>query len=718
MRHIAILMNCWVLTFLMAMSPVHGQPASAAGRPVRLEVTRDTWVSDVGPESDGNNGGASRLKFKSIQEMTLLDIDTAPLRGRTIRSAALHVRRSDNEPLRRVTVGSMGAEWFEGTGSSYSVQPGGATFRRRRHPDLPWSTGGGDLCHVILGNGGTTWRMADASSPDREGWQRVLVDPRVVAARLAGLSHGFLVFDDTGSEWARNGETFTQRIFPNRFVYSRQQNRSSAPYFHVELGPDDHQPPAAPSGLRVASQTTQLPAGEAMISWVTPRDSGPAGTLGFFVAIEGRPLPRERIPMAGAVGERVEMLLRDVELAPGATVTLSVRAVDGAGNLGPAATARFQVSNRIPAPLPQPRPATAMRRGATPARPPSWEVASIPTLIAILDELDKIQADTGELVPSQPDGYLTANHLWDSAARRVTLHSARNEFVAFQVLLRSPVPVLSASIRAELVFDGPVGKAIQVGIGRYHPVRSQLGPFPDPIVPLDFPLPDDAVAAKNLSLHAEVYVPHHVPAGEYVGTLTLSTHGGAAQRPLRLAVTLRVWDFTLPDHLSFLPEMNCYGLPTNERDYYRLAHRHRTVLNRVPYNQSGQMADGCAPRWDAAPARSRVVGLGSPIWPAAGRVGVRGPAAQGSTGRMLLPASARKLADSDGGLLSRRLLGRSGLPRVVSPGVRRSLAADRRTCPSQGMDRDALPRFSQQQEQLQGARLVERIVSLAPRRAG
>ncbi len=64
-------------------------------------------------------------------------------------------------------------------------------------------------------------------------------------------------------------------------------------------------------------------------------------------------------------------------------------------------------------------------------------------------------------------------------------------------------------------------------------------------------------------------------------------------------MTLRVWDFTLPDHLSFLPEMNCYGLPTNERDYYRLAHRHRTVLNRVPYNQSGQMADGCAPRWDA-----------------------------------------------------------------------------------------------------------------------
>ncbi len=67
---------------------------------------------------------------------------------------------------------------------------------------------------------------------------------------------------------------------------------------------------------------------------------------------------------------------------------------------------------------------------------------------------------------------------------------------------------------------------------------------------------------------------------------------------LALGVSLRVWDFTLPDHLSFLPEMNCYGLPENERDFYRLAHRHRTFLNRLPYNQNGAMQEGCAPKWD------------------------------------------------------------------------------------------------------------------------
>src|SRR5579883_986397 len=137
------------------------EPQGSPRRTLRLDVTRDTWVSNVGREIDGNNGGASRLKLKSIQEMSLVDVDAAPLRGRVIRSATLHVRKADKEPLRRVTVSGVGAEWFEGSGSGYAIQPGGATFRHRRHPDLAWSIDGGDLCHVVLGNGGTTWQMAD-----------------------------------------------------------------------------------------------------------------------------------------------------------------------------------------------------------------------------------------------------------------------------------------------------------------------------------------------------------------------------------------------------------------------------------------------------------------------------------------------------------------------------------------------------------------------------
>jgi hypothetical protein len=591
---VAILLTIGI-SVLLPESSGQNQPAGARRAQVRVDVTRDAWISEVGREADGNNGGATRLKLKSIQEMSLLDIDPKPLLGRTIRSAVLHLKKAGDEVLKRMTVSSVGAEWYEGTGTGYAIEPGGVTFRHRRHPDLPWSVAGGDICHVVLGNGGSVWRMADASPPDPDGWQEVPVHPRVIGARLAGIGHGFLAFDDTGSEWTRNGETFKFQLFPNRFVYSREQNRASAPYFTIELGPEDHRPPEAPSGLRLEPGTALLPADEALVSWVTPRDSGPAGTLGFFATLDGTALPREFIPLAGAPGTRVEMHLRDLKTSARPEHKLSVRGVDAAGNRGPEATATIRSSIRTPAHLPELKQA-AVQSSRTAVLP---RVAGAD--VAIIDELDKVNPLTGELIPVQPDGYLNGNHLWDSTTRQIKLQAARNEFVAFQVMLRGDFP--AGAIKPELVFNGAAGKTIQVAMGRYHPVPSRGGPMPDPIVPLSFGT-ENAPRAKYQSLHFEVYVPQKLPPGEYLGTLELSGPARARnsspndQQTLGLPVSLRVWDFSLPDHLSFLPEMNCYGLPEDELDYYRLAHRHRTVLNRVPYNQAGRVQDGCAPLWD------------------------------------------------------------------------------------------------------------------------
>ena len=207
---------------LLAAAPEGGHDT------LRLPVTRDMWLSDVGKEADGNNGAAQQLKLKSYQEMTVVDLDPASLVGRTVASAALHLRLSGPLALKRVTVGTISAPWVEGTGRSYAPQPGSSTFRHQEHPDIPWAPGGGDFCSVILGRGGTIWRMADASAPDADRWQVIPVDPRVVAARVAGVSQGFLVFDDTGTEWTRDGERYTVQHMPNRFVYSRDQNRASA----------------------------------------------------------------------------------------------------------------------------------------------------------------------------------------------------------------------------------------------------------------------------------------------------------------------------------------------------------------------------------------------------------------------------------------------------------------------------------------------------------
>ena len=91
---------------------------------------------------------------------------------------------------------------------------------------------------------------------------------------------------------------------------------------------------------------------------------------------------------------------------------------------------------------------------------------------------------------------------------RSSSRRARNEFVAFQVMLRGDVP--AGAIKADLAFDGPTGKTIQVAVGRYHPVPARAGPMPDPIVPLGFAA-ENTPRTKYQSLHVEVYIPHAPP---------------------------------------------------------------------------------------------------------------------------------------------------------------------------------------------------------------
>lgn len=544
---------------------------------LRVPVTRDNWFSNVGAEAEGNNGAAPRLKLKSNQEMSVIDIDPRPLRGRVIVAATVHLRSTGEPRLRRVTVGSVGADWVEGTATNYAPEKGSSSHNHRQNPVVPWTIPGSDLCSVILGQAGTLWRMAEASAPDAEGWQHVPVHPSIVAARVAGVSTGFLLFDDTGSEWTRHGEQFTVQHMPNRFIYSRDQNAAHAPYLTVVLGEKDGQPPGVPTDIH--TEVEDPAANEARVSWKTPADKGAAGTVGFFAEVDGKPIPRYLIPAAGKVGETVRMHLRDLDLVQGKHAALTVRAVDGAGNIGRPLKSNVYISAREVRRL----PALEIRPSRTSGPLPRLGKAEV----AVIDELDKVQAVTGELIPRQGADYLSANHLWNAGSGVVRLFAARNEFVAFQIVVRGPVE----KIEPELFFPG--NEAVRVTFSRYQPVATNRGPLPDPIVPLDYPA--EPIAGQTIqSFHCELYVPHNAKASVDSGTLKLK----ARRETLKLQVDLGVWNFTLPDSLSFLPEMNCYGLPENERDYYRLAHQHRTVLNRVPYYQNGRVAEGCAPGWD------------------------------------------------------------------------------------------------------------------------
>ncbi len=258
-----------------------------AAEPLRVEVSRDLWISSYVKEREGNNGVSPKLKLKGIQEFFLIDFDPAPLRGKRVVRAQLHVHGEGSETLGRITVSSVAEEWVEGKGTGYARTAGASCFAWARTDEQRWRDA--DITGSTLGNGGSLWGFGDPTSRDAEGWQVIPIAPAVVQARLDGASHGFCVMDDVGSEYTRNGNTIDYRHFPNRYVSSRDDKRRTAPYFTLWVEDGEH--PAAgatPPGRDSARPSTlpPIPPGPATPSPLAARDEfgQPLASLEFFAA--------------------------------------------------------------------------------------------------------------------------------------------------------------------------------------------------------------------------------------------------------------------------------------------------------------------------------------------------------------------------------------------------------------------------------------------------
>jgi len=238
--------------FLLAALSLHAQQ--------RVEVSRDLWISAYSKEVEGNNGGSHRLKLKGIQEFFLIDFDPAPLRGKKVVKAQLHVHLTSPEaPLRRTTVSTISQDWVEGTGSSYAKTPGASSFVWAKTGELRWGNNEPDITCVVCGEGGSLWGFGEASAPDAEGWQIIPIASEVAQARLDGRSHGFYVIDDVGNEYTRDGNAVKFTNFVNRTVSSREDKRIHKPYFTLWLEDGALEAPKAVNPVNPVAAATLPP---------------------------------------------------------------------------------------------------------------------------------------------------------------------------------------------------------------------------------------------------------------------------------------------------------------------------------------------------------------------------------------------------------------------------------------------------------------------------
>ncbi len=159
--------------------------------------------------------------------------------------------------------------------------------------------------------------------------------------------------------------------------------------------------------------------------------------------------------------------------------------------------------------------------------------------------------------------------LYDQPIHNNRLFAAKGEAVCIQIP-KAPMEVESPAGIVATIFSMPI-------------VAGER----DPLVPRGHG--SEAMLVNELDSRAfiEFYVEPRALAGEH--RVTIKTQDQT------IDLTIEVWNFTLPEQLSFLPQMNCYSLPEDELAYYRMAHEHRTVLNQLRYGWSGKVQQGAAP---------------------------------------------------------------------------------------------------------------------------
>ena len=560
---------CWFLLAIgLAPCRAGGEQQTVPNEIARVRATANVWLSDSGPRQRRSSAGkATKLKLKNLQDLALIRFDLSAVRGREVLGATLFLRRVGEDKLRYLRISTVNQDWEEGDGTVPYGPSDGATFLMADGTpriQRPWAWPGSTVADVIMSAGNSLGCWAERKATD-DGWMAVELTPALVYALAVGDSDGLAVMD--GGNPANH----------DNFV-SSAQDPGHEPYLVIRLSGPLTAVPAAPAvRIAPAPDRAHLESGAMRVA-IDPAEN----VFCWQLQLNGKPVDRWQVKHPRP-GEPTVLYLEGLE--PNGQQQLEIRAISSGGRASPVSRASGLASPALGrlslGPLDPPRSLDAAPREAGPV-----QVWALPGLVKISPIDPTPMANDLDTVGPAIRADATVNSVWDG--RQVYLFGARGEYVSFQLCVQNADrgPLTSIQVRPQPL-AGPDGEKIgpeNVELFWNWYARNRQGQWQpaycipmEPGTPLGIPQSDRRLPEqRNQTIYVDLYIPKDAKPGSYTGAVLVSAAPG---REIEVPVILDVLNFTLPDRLSFWPELSAYRIPANAVEYYRLAHEHRCVLN-------------------------------------------------------------------------------------------------------------------------------------------
>ncbi len=577
---------------------------------IRCPVVADNYICAYKTEQESNLGARAFLRLKGIEDMAVFKFDTSRLKGMTVEHATLYLHKKKNDLL-MAGISTIASDWVEGRGRNHSSSSRGgrnkhkaSCFKYVAYKDTNWSYSGSDITDVTFGQGNSFFAYARPGLVD--GWYMIDIPPDIVHSLIIGDQYGLAITDEKGQIPVEKSVHSRESMFPPFLVVKAKKLN------HIPLSP-----------VSPVSGLTAIPVdgkdGKVRLTW---KPNGNA--FGYHVRYNSLPIvwdsayrvKRWEMPRQPDPGKQ-DMELTIDRLTPGQRYYFAVQAYDKVGKTSAIAYTDIVLPEREPEmeilelEFPQPE--------SVPFVPIFGNGAAS---IWAVSDMEKINPVTGNNLDE--DNYTMpsieaakkGNPVWDADKKLVTLHGAKNEIVAFQVIIQAMEERLNnVVVHADSLIGNagiiPAEKNIELFKLWYVPGIDPSGGrrvyYPDACLPLNgkfsIPSADNKILnQKNQAVWVDIYIPKETPAGVYEGILTIVSD--EIKKPARIGINLTVWDFCLPDTPSFVNELNAYGgihkdmgikrgsadYKKIELSYHQLAHKHRSTLNVLPYGHEGNIS--------------------------------------------------------------------------------------------------------------------------------